>query len=302
MTTINIGDKVRYTDERYKDWLGQEGIVENIDGLIEYRITKPVPDSQWGVYCLGMNKVGSVVSISESALTVIEPATTKAKFKVGDKVRYATGTTHWVGQEGIVTNTDEEDITVYRLTKPSPHHDRFAVKGYNTVGNEVRLRSEKLELVEETETPTSAFKVGDVVRLTKKGGTQQGMAYLREGLRGTLTRVHWYSTSEEWGYKMEIPGITDDTDLRWVKEYEFYEGDFILETVLINAPLEELKKAKPGAVVWDGDGDKWVRVSRKKADIWVYVRTNGTTPKDSLLAESSEDLRSDFGPISFIKP
>jgi hypothetical protein len=228
LTTINIGDKVRFTDTSHSDWLGQEGIVEKVDGLVHYRITKAVSPAQFGPYVPHFNTVGNTVKVDHENLTVIEP--------------------------------------------------------------------------ENPAEPEAKFKVGDVVRLTKKGGTQQGMAYIREGMRATLTRVHWYSRSGEWGYKLDIPGITTDPDLSWVKHYEFYDGHFVLESELKKAPLSALKKAKAGTVVWDSEGDKWVRVS-KKNDIWVYKRKGyDGCQADALFVQTSEDLRSDFAPISFIKP
>ena len=65
------GDKIRITDERYSDWVGQEGVVLSInDDGVEYRITKAAPTE------LGprLNTVGNISSNHEDQLTVIEAA------------------------------------------------------------------------------------------------------------------------------------------------------------------------------------------------------------------------------------
>lgn len=69
MTEFKVGDKVRFTAEKYTDWVGQEGIVENYDGtLVTYRITKAAPTdlgSPW-------NAVGGTVDNYGNQLTLIE--------------------------------------------------------------------------------------------------------------------------------------------------------------------------------------------------------------------------------------
>lgn len=296
MTEIKIGDKVRYTNDLNPDWLGQEGVVTDNRGLIEYRITKAVPDKQWGPVAKGMNMVGNTVCIHSDSLIVIKDE--EPKFNVGDTVRFSHGpATHWIGQEGVVTESNKA-VTLYKVTKPSANHHQFGCKEYNRVGTEVTISNDRLELVKAANTdPKAKFKVGDVVRLTEKGASGQGMSFLREGLQGTLTRVHWYSSSEEWGYKMEIPGITDIEDLRWVKEFEFYKDEFILESKLTDASKKRLKAAEVGTIVWDEDGDRWLKVSEEN-DEWKFINYDGEL---STITESSKGIKW-YGPISFIKP
>ncbi|QFG12068.1 Hypothetical Protein OBI_RACECAR_222 [Arthrobacter phage Racecar] len=225
------------------------------------------------------------------------------EFNIGDKVRF-TNKNHpdWVGQEGVVEKIDR--LVYYRITKASTNWDLVPYfPELNTVGNTVKVSLWDLEVIEPANSePESAFKVGDVVRLTKQGGSKDRMPFLNEGLRATVTRVQWYRRSEEFGYYLDIPGITDLDYLEWVDCFEFYGGDFVHESELKNASLEALKKAKPGTVVWDEDGDKWVRVSRKKQDAWVFIREDSADLKDSVFIVPSEELRGSFAPISFIKP
>ena len=63
------GDKIRFTDKRYPDWIGQEGLVlSSTDGSVDYRITRVAPTElgpRW-------NTVGNISSNDEESLTLIE--------------------------------------------------------------------------------------------------------------------------------------------------------------------------------------------------------------------------------------
>jgi hypothetical protein len=71
VTEFKVGDKVRFRAEKYPDWVGQEGVVENYDGeLVKYRITKSAPTDlgpRW-------NTVGYTSENDPKHLTLIEAA------------------------------------------------------------------------------------------------------------------------------------------------------------------------------------------------------------------------------------